>query len=847
MKELSPASTVPPLSDKPDHQPLDARDAAAMSALVAGVVLIFWKVVVAGQVFCYRDVLNQSYPEAKFVRHLLRRGVLPMWNRYLNFGQPQLANPNALVFYPTTLLMALLPLNLGYSLHFVLHFAWMALGAYLLARQWGQSRVAALAAGAVFVLSGPVLSLGSFYNQIAAAAWVPWALWATDRALEKASARRWAWLAAIFALQFLGGEPFTFIATFMLCFAYAVHQRGTWKKFCVPSNRTVFLTFVAVGLLALGLAAMQLIPGLILLQDSLRGAMGMPYGQVTYWSLCPLSLLDMVMPAFFGPMFTTPSMWAMVLNFGNRAYFPSLFVGFVPFFLAAVGWRPSQGRARNFAGWAAVGLLLLSFGRFTPLFALAYLVFPPLQLVRFPIKLLVPFALLVAMLAGWGIDDLRENSDALRRRAQKLLRPLELLLGLVAALWLAAWLAPTAVIPLAAWLLRWSSSVATSYYHWPQPTLQKAGVYALIMLRLHLPELLGYSLGGAIWLILIQKGHRWARKALPLAVVVALSELLLANYGVNPTVPGWFYAYHPPVLDHAQPSPMPYRFAVLYGSSALVTVTTNQAQPILNFQSIPLAQKLSPLAQSEFQERLLLEDGGMVEGVESISNVDVDLSFPPQMFVFWVYAASEARDPSEEACMLGRANVRYQIIGHPLDLPTLRRVASVFNGTSEPSYLYENRCFLPRAYVAGQARFAPSASEVLASLSSPNFDAARIVFLDRRSDSTPPAVASPTAAGQIDSFTHSPNEVRLEATLTEPGYVVLLDRFARGWHATLDGHPVPILRANLLFRAVRVGPGTHTINFTYRTPGLRLGLAITLLSVLFLLAMLILNPTLTPF
>ena len=39
---------------------------------------------------------------------------------------------------------------------------------------------------------------------------------------------------------------------------------------------------------------------------------------------------------------------------------------------------------------------------------------------------------------------------------------------------------------------------------------------------------------------------------------------------------------------------------------------------------------------------------------------------------------------------------------------------------------------------------------------------------------------------------------------------------ARGWQALVDGRPVPMLRADYLFRAVTVPAGVHTVRFEYR-------------------------------
>jgi hypothetical protein len=70
------------------------------------------------------------------------------------------------------------------------------------------------------------------------------------------------------------------------------------------------------------------------------------------------------------------------------------------------------------------------------------------------------------------------------------------------------------------------------------------------------------------------------------------------------------------------------------------------------------------------------------------------------------------------------------------------------------------------------------------------------------------------------------SRVSLEASAPSGGVLVLLDAFAEGWDATLDGGPVPIYPANLAFRAVAVPPGIHRIRFAYHAPGVARGLLI---------------------
>jgi uncharacterized membrane protein YfhO len=47
------------------------------------------------------------------------------------------------------------------------------------------------------------------------------------------------------------------------------------------------------------------------------------------------------------------------------------------------------------------------------------------------------------------------------------------------------------------------------------------------------------------------------------------------------------------------------------------------------------------------------------------------------------------------------------------------------------------------------------------------------------------------------------------------GYLVLTDTYDPEWSAAVDGRDAQMVRANGLFRAVRLGPGEHTVLFTY--------------------------------
>ncbi|MGL5097449.1 MAG: YfhO family protein [Planctomycetia bacterium] len=71
------------------------------------------------------------------------------------------------------------------------------------------------------------------------------------------------------------------------------------------------------------------------------------------------------------------------------------------------------------------------------------------------------------------------------------------------------------------------------------------------------------------------------------------------------------------------------------------------------------------------------------------------------------------------------------------------------------------------------------------------------------------------------------DRVVLKVSQKSAGFVVLADTFYPGWTATVDGAPVPILRANRAMRAVPTPAGDHEIVFTYRCRSLEVGAAIS--------------------
>jgi uncharacterized membrane protein YfhO len=92
-------------------------------------------------------------------------------------------------------------------------------------------------------------------------------------------------------------------------------------------------------------------------------------------------------------------------------------------------------------------------------------------------------------------------------------------------------------------------------------------------------------------------------------------------------------------------------------------------------------------------------------------------------------------------------------------------------------------------------------------------------------------------SGGIAAVTKDQNSVvSLRAHLSRAGIVVLDDAMASGWSVTVDGRPHRPLEVDDVMRGVIVPAGTHTITWSYRVPGLRLGAILSALALVAVVA-----------
>jgi hypothetical protein len=369
--------------------------AIGVSAALAGIALYAFHDVVwpGAEHLPGNDAVNLYFWEL-FTRKALAAGVLPHWNPFHMSGAPHLADTQTTVLYPPAMLLRVLPPLAFLPWMAALH-VWIAgIGAVLLARTLGLSWLSSLAAGLATMLggsTGPWLHNGHLLV-LYCASWLPWALAFAMRSVRRDTNLPHPGLVVVMVLQFLAGYLQGSLYLTLVVVAYF--------GFCslvLPADvrsrvrRRPLVQLVIVGVLAIGLSAFQLLPVLRLTAVAGRTE-GLPYAVASEGGL---HLVDLA--RVFFPFRGMP---------GDPPY------RFMPDTLAYVGWllailapfafvERRRRHAAMFLALVTAVVFVFACAADLPAYRLHYLIAPGL---RIPGRVLFIATVTLAALGAMGLE-----------------------------------------------------------------------------------------------------------------------------------------------------------------------------------------------------------------------------------------------------------------------------------------------------------------------------------------------------------------------------------------------------------------------------------------------------------
>jgi len=266
-----------------------------IALIVAALIVLFSDVLFFGSGFYVRDMLRDYQPwRFAFREVVLRYHELPLWNPWQSAGQPFAANPGFQLFYPPTWLVLLPPsFRFGFNLEVVAHIALAAAGMYALLREL-KLRAESAAFGAVaFGLGGGTLSLTNLLPYLTSVAWWPLVVLLELRLLRDGTRRDLARFALVVAMVLLAAEQLMIVQTAILVASIAILER----------RRLALLG--GAGMLALLIAAVQLVPALALKRETPR-AHDLPVSEALQWSMPLDRPIELFLPHAHGRIVDEP-------------------------------------------------------------------------------------------------------------------------------------------------------------------------------------------------------------------------------------------------------------------------------------------------------------------------------------------------------------------------------------------------------------------------------------------------------------------------------------------------------------------------------------------------------------
>ncbi|HZY66580.1 MAG TPA: YfhO family protein [Rubrobacteraceae bacterium] len=784
-------------------------DLLAVTLLVVLTVFAEWSLLRGGTVVG-TDAVTQYIPWYSFLGEQLRSGEVPGWNPYQLSGTPFAADPlSGWTYLPAMVFFTFLPLVSAAKVYLFFHPLLAGLGAHALARALRINVAGALLAAVAYEYVGYVYVRNTCcFAYVSVLAWLPFAILGTELAIRSKSWLRrglwWAvsglaisqilaaWLGqgSYYALLGLGG----YVAYRTLLFP----PDDTWNLWRRTSGLVMHGS--AVLLFGFGLAAAGILPRL---QYNARSNLAGGYpdsgpGFGGGWSIADWEKL-FVTPGFFYAGSATLAL-ALVAPLVVRRWHA------VPYFT-----------------FLALFALTLSGTGYTLVHSLLYLLpnFESLQ-PHYPQRSLLIFYLPAVLLAGATVSSLGKRARSV---------PYLVVLPVLAAVFLVT--RSTVELPIEELEdLTPENPDDAGLWDAPLPFLLENGVAllpgSLLVLALVLVFVTAYALiPHQFWIL-----RGLAATLLALAVftdLYSVGKAVIEDNGGDQTADqiistdlGDYYDPTDATRLLRPEGEEPFRF-VAY-------------DPGLRYQRHFMEPKVRALEAEGRPTALRIQSTQIYHAVH-LARYDEYLE--TMNGEAQNYHSANVLPEGLDSPLLDLLNTRRVVVPSDLsgpDAASLERLKNAYPTIyqNERVRVLEHEDALPRAWIVHSAR-QMEPNEALKSLGSGEINPRETALLERE----PPPLGDPdnTLADRVEIESYNPDRIELDVFTGVRSLLVMSEVYYPAWKAYVDGEPVPLYRANHLFRGVPIPQGEHTVELRYESASLRAGIAISSLVGLIFIAL----------
>lgn len=729
---------------------------------------------IIGSPFC--DLPSYFYPSRLFGFNLFKKGIIPLWCPNLKAGFPFIGTLQSAIFYPANLLFLILSIRNAFNICYLFHLSISGIFTYLFIKHITGSRMAGIVSGIIYIFSSfQILHIFSGnINIICAMAWTPLVFLLIDRALKE-DRSRWIIIAGIiFGMQILAGyiQYIFHLGIFISLYLLIVR---------IKSNILRRLWFILLLLIVgFGVSAIQILPTLELSINSVRAKM--PYEFCGTFSLPPENFTTLLFPDFFGNDITVP-------YFGRcHVWETCIYVGIVTLILTSIAIIYNRGIYKRTFFILAILSIILSLGRFTPLFKILYNYIPGFNLFRGNSKFFAFTTLFIAVLSGLGTTVLTMEFERLKNK--------KILLNILLVIFF--------TLPIIYIIINIVKNYEVSYRLWLR-ILEK--IYILDEKYQPLPPLSGLEFFTRSFLLVYEN----IEKAISIAVLFIGVLVLRLKDKITKT---GFNIFLLIILVGD---------LWLFGSKFAMGFNQKTCHWDVDIKRFLAQNNTEPFRINYFDQ---IWNKGMADNLQIIGGyehstlrryselINLNNNLPintPQIFTVI----------NNTSILMDLLNVKYYIVpqGLIVDAPNLKLVYS-----NKDVDIYENTKVLPRVFIVHKVKILKDRGEIFKELLNPEFNPKEVVILEE-----PPEIGIQEGTGrdEVNILSYTPNKISISASLETNGILILGDNFYPGWDVYVDTKKDEILISDYSLRGVALEKGTHEIEFIYRPKSFIFGLIIS--------------------
>jgi hypothetical protein len=742
----------------------------AIAVFLLAALTLCWPML-AGKFLLGDDQYIAGYGFRLFGAEMVRAtGRIPEWNPYLFGGLPYIAAQHGDIFYPTAWLRWVMPIDTAMNLGFFAHIVLAGACMYALLRALRVSWTGALVGGLSYELSGIVASMvhPGHDGKLYVSALAPLAFLALLRAIRDRRPWGYGLLALVVGLCML--SPHYQMTYYLLVAA------GIWTLYLVffDPDRPAGLSWprelvFAFGAVLLGLA-ISAIQVLPFLQyiPYSPRAAGGPSGGWDYATLFSMPPEELVTTVL-------PQFNGVLDHYWGRNVFKlhTEYLGAVVVVLAVLGLG-DRSRRRTVQALVLIALLflLVSFGGHTPFYYLWYEVMPMMKKVRAPGMAFFMVALPVCVLAGFGVDRLVRREVSLRA----LVVPLAVL-GSLALLGAAGVLQSVATVLAGPEQAQRAADNASAL---------QGGALRLLVVTL--------IAGAVLWSV-------WTGR---LAGPLAASALALVVVGDLWSIDRLFFIFREPA-------------SVLYRDDAVTQRLRAERKP---FRVLDVGVYQGSYLMAHDIQTMLGYHGNEVRFYDEL------LGGKGQ----WRFAGSPT--------LMDLLSVRYLLLPEAQAVPGYHQVLGPVTTTpGSPAVLLERDTAAPYVRVVPGAAKLPE-DQLVPTVVDPRFPRNAVAVYPDTASLTPEPIRpgqlpgpSPVTA-TLAEWAPGRMRVTLQGAATKPSYLIVGETWYPDWHATVDGKPAQVHRADHALISLMLPPGAREVSLHFASAAYARGKLVTLAAVL---------------